>query len=60
MQVKDTLLPKFLQAINSVLHHLIAGDKVLLADQTHLKIQDFNRYNLKAQALVELQAHQSA
>lgn len=54
MQVKDKLLHRLLQAINSELHHLIAGDKVpLLVDQTHLKIQDFNRYNLKAQALVE-------
>ena len=61
MLVKETLRHKHLQIINSVLRPLTAGDKVLLlADQTHLRIQDFNRYNLKAQVLAELQARQSA
>jgi hypothetical protein len=53
MLVMDKLQHRLLQAINLVHHQLIlAGDKVLLADQTHLKIQDFNHYNLRVQVLV--------
>ncbi len=51
-KLKDILRHRFPQAINLVHPQLIlAGDKVLLADQTHLKIQDFNHYNLRVQVL---------